>query len=90
MFTMIESPPQLATPPLAKPRPTDAVVEQLHRALAESKRCGLRGARCRFEAGVATLHGTVDSFYLKQLAQEIIRRVPAVKAIRNHLRVTAI
>jgi osmotically-inducible protein OsmY len=44
----------------------------------------------RFEAsdGRVTLHGTVHSYYQKQMAQEILRRLEGVQAIDNRLEVS--
>lgn len=69
-------------PPFAEP--TSAEIE---RVLHSSSHVGLRGVRCRFADGVVTLSGQVASFYLKQVAQAIVGRLPAVRQIRNELRV---
>ncbi|MCM2374416.1 BON domain-containing protein [Aporhodopirellula aestuarii] len=87
MFTTLDQPRQSKSLLITPPRRVDPVVEAILQALADSNRCGLREARCRVDQGVATLFGTVDSFYLKQLAQEIVRHVPAVTAVRNKLHV---
>jgi len=39
------------------------------------------------DRGRVTLHGTVDSFYQKQMAQEAVRRVDGVDEIDNQLQV---
>jgi len=41
----------------------------------------------RFEAsdGRVSLHGTVQSYYQKQMAQEALRRLDGVQVIENHL-----
>ncbi len=47
------------------------------------------GRSVRFEAaaGRVILRGTVGSYYHKQMAQEILRRVDGVHRIDNHLEV---
>ncbi len=35
------------------------------------------------EAGIVTLHGTLPSYFLKQLAQEIVKSVPDVDSVCN-------
>jgi hypothetical protein len=42
---------------------------------------------CEVCDGVATLSGVVGSFYLKQVAQELVRRVPTIKRVDNRVRV---
>ena len=44
---------------------------------------------CDFHEGVLTLRGRVSSFYLKQVAQELIRRLDGVGEVNNHLVVVA-
>lgn len=39
------------------------------------------------ESGVLVLRGQVPSFYLKQIAQNIVLAVPGIGEIRNELRV---
>lgn len=36
---------------------------------------------------MVTLSGQLPSFYMNQLAQEIVRRVPGVHQVRNHVKV---
>jgi osmotically-inducible protein OsmY len=50
----------------------------------------LAGRNLRFETqeGRVTLHGVVSSFFQKQMAQEVLRRIDGVAAIENHLEVS--
>jgi len=38
----------------------------------------LRGVRCTVDGGAVVLSGSVPSFYLKQLAQEMVRKLDGV------------
>jgi osmotically-inducible protein OsmY len=40
--------------------------------------------------GRVVLKGTVRSYYHKQMAQEMLRRIDGVQAIENHLEVSGI
>ena len=44
---------------------------------------------CDFHEGVLTLRGRVSSFYLKQVAQELIRRLDGAEEVNNRLEVAA-
>jgi hypothetical protein len=44
-----------------------------------------RGVEIRANKGRVELHGTVRSFYLKQLAQETLLRIDGVGEVDNHL-----
>ncbi len=44
---------------------------------------------CNFHEGVLTLRGRVSSFYLKQIAQELIRRLDGAEEVNNRLEVAA-
>ena len=65
--------------------------DEIARAAASSLRTGpypvLRNISCRCESGQLTLTGAVGSFYLKQIAQTIVARVPGVGRIDNRLEV---
>jgi osmotically-inducible protein OsmY len=56
-------------------------------ALRQSPYFARRPLRCETEQGRVVLRGTVGSFYHKQMAQEILRRVDGVDRIENHLEV---
>ena len=43
---------------------------------------------CEFHEGVLTLRGSVSSYHLKQLAQELIRQVDDAEEVNNRLEVT--
>ncbi len=55
--------------------------------LRSSSHCELRQVTCRFSGGTATLSGQVSSYYLKQVAQTIVRQLPQVQNVDNRLRV---
>jgi hypothetical protein len=48
----------------------------------------LRSVRCKYRDGTITLHGSVPSYYHKQIAQEAIRDVDNVEAIVNQIKVS--
>jgi osmotically-inducible protein OsmY len=50
------------------------------------------GRRLRFEAdeGKVTLHGVVQSYFQKQMAQEAVRRIDGVQEILNELEVVPV
>ncbi|TWT80157.1 BON domain protein [Planctomycetes bacterium CA13] len=61
-------------------------IDQDVRAKLESAhQPALRAVSCEFRQGVLQLRGRVDSFYLKQLAQEQVRRVDGVTSIINNI-----
>ena len=45
--------------------------------------------RCKVRDGVAELTGTIPTFHLKQMAQELAFHTPGVRQVNNLLRVTA-
>jgi len=55
--------------------------------LQESGYHELHFVSCDFHEGVLTLRGRVSSFYLKQVAQEMIRRLDSAEEINNRLEV---
>jgi len=47
----------------------------------------LWGVSCQFSQGVLLLLGTVPTFHLKQMAQELAMRTPGIAQVRNDLHV---
>ncbi|TWU26273.1 hypothetical protein Pla52o_01260 [Novipirellula galeiformis] len=47
----------------------------------------IRQVQCRFHEGVLVLSGQVPSFYMKQVAQELIRNLQPIEQISNRLNV---
>lgn len=47
----------------------------------------LRQLRCEFRDGTLSIYGHVSSYYLKQLAQELVRQIAGVDRIHNQLEV---
>ena len=56
-------------------------------ALSQSPYFARRGLRFEAQEGEVVLRGTVRSYYHKQMAQEILRRVDGVRRIENQLEV---
>jgi hypothetical protein len=67
--------------------PTDAVLDRVQMRFRTSPYVALRRLRCEYRGGVLVLHGRVASYYLKQLAQEVVRRLAGVEEIANHVEV---
>jgi osmotically-inducible protein OsmY len=64
-----------------------------HRVLVALERNPyLMGRRLRFETdeGRVTLHGVVQSYFQKQMAQEAVRRIDGVEEIFNELEVVPV
>jgi osmotically-inducible protein OsmY len=43
---------------------------------------------CDYASGVLTLHGDVETYFLKQLAQESVAKLDGIERVRNRIRVT--
>lgn len=73
---------------LPEARSADCDVAALARGrLTTSRYLTLRRISCRQDADALELRGQVPSFYLKQLAQEVVRKVAQGKRIVNLLEV---
>jgi hypothetical protein len=57
--------------------------------LKESGYRELESVSCEFREGVLTLRGRIPSFYLKQVAQTLLRELDIVGEIHNRLEVAA-
>ena len=71
-------------------RATGATVQELEQVLEElraSSHFSLRNVTCRFDGGVLVLSGRVESYYLKQMAQETVRRLKPDRLIANRVTV---
>jgi osmotically-inducible protein OsmY len=61
--------------------------EMVHTALEQSPYFANRRLRFETTEGRVVLRGQVSSYYHKQMAQEILRRLHGVSHIENHLEV---
>jgi len=59
--------------------------QHIHERLQQSPYHELKSVSCRFHEGIAILEGRVSSFYLKQVAQTLLRDVDDVQEIVNRL-----
>lgn len=73
-----------ADPPPDRPGTTPC---ELQRRLHTSTYIALRDVRCIRDAGVVVLYGRVPTYFLKQLAQEIVRQTDGDCRIVNELEV---
>jgi osmotically-inducible protein OsmY len=53
----------------------------LRMAFHQTSHPDLTRVTCELHEGLAMLHGTVSTFYLKQLAQEIAKKIDGVKLV---------
>jgi osmotically-inducible protein OsmY len=60
----------------------------VHGALTSSPYLSAKHFRIEAADGLVRLEGTVGSFYQKQMAQEVLRRVDGVERIENQLQVS--
>lgn len=62
--------------------------EQVRGVLTNNPYLSAKHFRIETADGTVRLHGTVGSFYQKQMAQELLRRVDGVERIENQLQVS--
>jgi osmotically-inducible protein OsmY len=74
----------LSTEPLCNQPILDKLVAE---ALNQSPHFSRRTVRFETQEGDVVLRGTVKSYYHKQMAQEVLRRVDGVRRIENQLEV---
>jgi osmotically-inducible protein OsmY len=79
---MLKTPPASAVLPDSLP-----LDDRICWALEEMPNGQGRILRIESHDGHVTLHGTVRSYYHKQIAQELVRRVAGVSTIENRLEV---
>ena len=63
------------------------LLDRVHGALSRSPYAAPRELRIEASEGVVRLEGAVRSFFHKQMAQEIIRRLDGVQRVENCLQV---
>jgi len=70
----------------------DDVVNQVYQTLARNSHFThhWREFACEYQDGILTLRGSVPSFYLKQLLQSALLKVPGVLRINNQVDVVAV
>lgn len=67
--------------------PAEPLLDQVHGALQKSPYFSPSRFNIEAEDGNVRLRGTVKSFFQKQMAQELVRRVDGVQRIENQLQV---
>lgn len=66
-----------------------SLAERVSRALRRDPYLARRDLRCQTLDGRIKLTGVVHSYYQKQLAQEVIRRIDGVGRVENELEVVS-
>lgn len=84
MVQMLASPPPCPAPPRIPSSPLEARVRQ---SLHDSPYRQLQNVRCHCSDGAVRLIGTLPSFFMKQMAQETVRRIAGVNQIENQVHV---
>jgi hypothetical protein len=64
------------------------VAQAAERRVQASPHFALRSVSCDYDKGILVLRGRVASYYLKQLAQEAVRKLDGVVVIVNVIEVT--
>ncbi len=63
------------------------IESQGHTLLRQAPYTELRHVTCEFHEGILTLRGSVSSFYMKQLAQTVVRSLDGVERLLNRVEV---
>jgi len=65
----------------------ESLAEEAERVLGESAYADLRRLRCDCTDGVVCIRGRVPSYFLKQMAQTAVSRIPGVRRVVNQITV---
>jgi osmotically-inducible protein OsmY len=66
-----------------------AVNDRAERRLRGSSFLALRNICCEYHEGILTLRGCLPTYYLKQVAQEVVAEVEGVEKVSNRIEVVA-
>jgi osmotically-inducible protein OsmY len=80
----------LAKIPFQRTESEQMIAAHVKLAMQQSGYPELRGIHCTYSDGIASLLGSVSSYYLKQQAQSITCRVPGVRRVNNQVTVEKI
>jgi osmotically-inducible protein OsmY len=89
MFTTLPAGPQAR---LARPGATPCrfgVAELAESRLRGNGYLALKNVTCTYDRGVLTLAGWLPTYYLKQLAQEVVAGVDGVEQVVNQIEVVS-
>ncbi len=62
-------------------------IESVERCLRSNSYTALRHLSCEYHNGVLVLKGSVESYYLKQVAQAVVSQLEGVERVDNQLEV---
>ncbi|WP_197355400.1 BON domain-containing protein [Aureliella helgolandensis] len=65
----------------------NAMEQRIQQRLRQSPYRHLKDVQCRLDGRTAFLTGILPSYFMKQMAQEVVRRVDGVTAIDNQVEV---
>ena len=65
------------------------ISQAAERLLVQSGYPCLQGLTCRYYEGILTLHGSVPSYYMKQVAQTVVKEIKEVSLVDNRLHVVS-
>src|SRR5437867_4481465 len=71
----------------ARPFLAESIAERAENRLRANAYLALKNISCDFQDGVLTLRGCLPSYYLKQVAQEVVATTDGVKRIENQIEV---
>jgi hypothetical protein len=80
--------PAATAPDTPSPDPQASIQAVAERALRSGPYPALKKVSCDYQGGVLVLRGCLPSYYLKQIAQEVVaHQVPGVGRIDNRIQV---
>jgi osmotically-inducible protein OsmY len=75
-------------PVTRRPDPEASAQAAAERGLRSSRYSALKHVSCDYQGGVLTLRGCLPTYYLKQIAQEVVaHQIEGVKRLENQIQV---
>jgi osmotically-inducible protein OsmY len=71
----------------ASPTPPLLINELAERCLRRNAYLALKNVSCDYQSGVLALRGCLPSYYLKQVAQQVVAHLEGVQRIDNQIKV---